>query len=405
MDDLDFIKTTGNVSNTERLLVHRYTILENFVNRLKINYPGIWKLLGETCARGAALAYSHKLNNITSRGGEVNKFGANFAVHLESFPSTLELTYLPDFARLEWLRSVSAEAKNEITIAPDKLAKMNPDKLEKYQLIFNSSLSNFAAVYVFSLLVLFMRIWIAKIFWYSGLTKISSFDSTIYLFEYEYKVPLISPEIAAYLATTIELSMPSFLVLGLFSRLACLPLIAMTLVIQLTYLELPEHLYWLFLLSTVLLYGPAQATEQSTTNVSTTNSAVSAAPTPEIIKEVRITDSWARKSISPNNNSAAYMKISNPTDKDIVIIGASASETANNVELHKSFVDEKGVSRMTSIDKIVVPAKTDIELAPGAIHVMLFDLKKSLNTGDKFNIEVKIEGKTPIVVQTEVKYY
>ena len=138
MDDLDFIKTTGNVSNTERLLVHRYTILENFVNRLKINYPGIWKLLGETCARGAALAYSHKLTNITSRG-EVNKFGANFAVHLESFPSTLELTYLPDFARLEWLRSVSAEAKNEITIAPDKLAKMNPDKLEKYQLIFNSS--------------------------------------------------------------------------------------------------------------------------------------------------------------------------------------------------------------------------------------------------------------------------
>jgi hypothetical protein len=138
MDDLDFIKTTGNVSNTERLLVHRYTILENFVNRLKINYPGIWKLLGENCARGAALAYSHKLTNITSRG-EVNKFGANFAVHLESFPSTLELTYLPDFARLEWLRSVSAEAKNEITIAPDKLAKMNPDKLEKYQLIFNSS--------------------------------------------------------------------------------------------------------------------------------------------------------------------------------------------------------------------------------------------------------------------------
>ncbi len=134
MDDLDFIKTTGNVSNTERLLVHRYTILENFVNRLKINYPGIWKLLGEHCARGAALAYSHKLTNITSRG-EVNKFGANFAVHLESFPSTLELTYLPDFARLEWLRSVSAEAKNEITIAPDKLAKMNHARLEKYQLI------------------------------------------------------------------------------------------------------------------------------------------------------------------------------------------------------------------------------------------------------------------------------
>lgn len=121
------------------------------------------------------------------------------------------------------------------------------------------------------------------------------------------------------------------------------------------------------------------------------------------IKEVTITESWARKSMSPNNNSAAYMKISNNTDKDVVIIGASASEIANNVELHKSFVDDKGISRMTSIDKIVVPAKTDIELQPGAIHIMLFDLKKALNTGDKFNIEVKIEGSKPLIVQTEVK--
>ncbi|MFK7967562.1 MAG: DoxX family protein [Rickettsiaceae bacterium] len=116
-------------------------------------------------------------------------------------------------------------------------------------------LSNFASNYIFSLLVLFIRIWMARVFWYSGLTKISSFDSTIYLFEYEYKVPVIPPEIAAYLATITELSMPVFLILGLFSRLACLPLIAMTLVIQFTYLELVEHLYWLFLLSTILLYG------------------------------------------------------------------------------------------------------------------------------------------------------
>lgn len=119
-------------------------------------------------------------------------------------------------------------------------------------------LSHFASVYIFSLLVLLIRIWMAKIFWYSGLTKISSFNSTIYLFKYEYKVPFISPEIAAYMATTIELSVPSFLVIGLFSRLACLPLIVMTLVIQFTYLQLVEHLYWLFLLCTVLFYGPGR---------------------------------------------------------------------------------------------------------------------------------------------------
>lgn len=138
IDDFDFIKTNGNISNKERLLVHQYTILENFINSLKINYPGIWKLLGEDCARGVALAYSHKLSNITSRG-KINEFGVNFADHLASFPSTSELTYLPDFAKLEWLRSISADAKNETTIAPDELLKISPDKLEKYKLIFNSS--------------------------------------------------------------------------------------------------------------------------------------------------------------------------------------------------------------------------------------------------------------------------
>lgn len=132
-----------------------------------------------------------------------------------------------------------------------------------------------------------------------------------------------------------------------------------------------------------------------------------AAPTvsaPELTQTIQVTYAWARKSLSPNNNSAAYMKINNPTDKDIVIIGASASDTANNVELHKSFVDEKGVSRMSTIDKIVIPAKTTVELAPSATHIMLFDLKKNLNAGDKFNIELKIEGEIKsIIVETEVK--
>jgi putative oxidoreductase len=54
------------------------------------------------------------------------------------------------------------------------------------------------------LLVLGMRIWMARIFWYSGLTKISSWQGTVFLFKNEYKVPVIPPEIAAYMATTFE---------------------------------------------------------------------------------------------------------------------------------------------------------------------------------------------------------
>ncbi|GAB4163856.1 MAG: hypothetical protein Tsb006_3210 [Rickettsiaceae bacterium] len=118
---------------------------------------------------------------------------------------------------------------------------------------------------------------------------------------------------------------------------------------------------------------------------------------------LQITDVWARKSMAPNNNSAAYMKISNPTKQQITIIGASASMVANNVELHKSFVDEKGVSRMTSVDKIIVPAESAVELAPGGLHVMLFDLKRNLSEGDKFKITIKVEEMEPIIVESIVK--
>ena len=153
-------------------------------------------------------------------------------------------------------------------------------------------------------------------------------------------------------------------------------------------------------LSIFVTASNASATEQNTT----TPNATSQVFTPSKSEEgLVITDDWASQSIPSNNNSAAYMKISNNTDKDIVIIGAAASETANNVELHESFVDEKGISRMRSVDRIVVPARTGIEMVPGATHIMLFDLKKALNAGNKFNIEVKIEGSKPLIVNAEVK--
>lgn len=118
---------------------------------------------------------------------------------------------------------------------------------------------------------------------------------------------------------------------------------------------------------------------------------------------LEVTNAWARSSLSSNNNSAAYMAINNPTNKQITILGASAADVANNVELHKSFVDEKGVSRMTSIDKIVVPAKSSISLAPGGIHIMLFELKRKLNVGDSFKIVLALEDMDAITVDAQVK--
>jgi len=146
-----------------------------------------------------------------------------------------------------------------------------------------------------------------------------------------------------------------------------------------------------------LFISPAYAAE-STEKASSEEEAVE-----EVKTSLEISNVWARKSMSPNNNSAAYMKVSNPTKQQITIIGASAIAIANNVELHESFVDDKGISRMTSIDKIVVPAESEIQLKPGGMHIMLFDLKRSLSTGDKFTIEIKIDGMDMISVESSVE--
>ena len=110
--------------------------------------------------------------------------------------------------------------------------------------------------YVKPLFALFVRLWIARIFWYSGMAKISDWNSTLELFKNEYKVPDISPIFAAYLSAGFELVCSALLVIGFMSRLAVLPLIAMSLVIHSTYDASVEPLYWAILLGVIFCYGP-----------------------------------------------------------------------------------------------------------------------------------------------------
>ena len=102
------------------------------------------------------------------------------------------------------------------------------------------------------------RFSIASVFWHSGMTKIASWDTTIALFRDEYGVPILPPELAASLAATVELTCPVLLVLGLATRLATLPMIGMTFVIEVfVYPEQwIEHLMWASILVLILTRGP-----------------------------------------------------------------------------------------------------------------------------------------------------
>lgn len=71
---------------------------------------------------------------------------------------------------------------------------------------------------------LLLKLWVANVFFKSGLTKIESFGTTLMLFSDEYSVPLLSPVLAAYLGTAIELIFPVLLVIGLAGRFSAVTL-------------------------------------------------------------------------------------------------------------------------------------------------------------------------------------
>jgi putative oxidoreductase len=111
------------------------------------------------------------------------------------------------------------------------------------------------------LLAAIARLSIASLFLQSGRTKVDGWlhvsDSAIELFRVEYKLPLVSPELAAHMAAYAEHLFPVLLVLGVFTRASALALLGMTAVIEIfVYPDAwPTHLSWAGLLLYLVARG------------------------------------------------------------------------------------------------------------------------------------------------------
>jgi putative oxidoreductase len=128
-----------------------------------------------------------------------------------------------------------------------------------------------------SLIAFVARFSIAAVFWKSGQTKVEGFaidliegtfelgmprlaDSTIPLFQSEYHVPLLSPELAAHMAAFAEHFFPVLILLGFATRFSALALLGMTLTIQ-TFVypdAYPTHGTWVAILLYLMATGPGK---------------------------------------------------------------------------------------------------------------------------------------------------
>ena len=108
-----------------------------------------------------------------------------------------------------------------------------------------------------------IRLYVANVFWKSGVNKYQSWDTTVFLFEHEYSVPFLSPNTAALLGTATELIFPVLLVLGLFGRFSAFVLFVFNIVAVISYPSLNDagivqHTLWGLLLLALVVHGPGK---------------------------------------------------------------------------------------------------------------------------------------------------
>ncbi len=124
--------------------------------------------------------------------------------------------------------------------------------------IYQSAIKYFD--YPQQLALLLARVYVSWVFFASGLTKIDDWETTLFLFEYEYQVPIISPSLAAILGTGGELILPVLLAFGLFSRLSAVGLSIVNIVAVISLEEISPaafsgHVIWGLLLGLNILWG------------------------------------------------------------------------------------------------------------------------------------------------------
>jgi putative oxidoreductase len=114
--------------------------------------------------------------------------------------------------------------------------------------------------YFFPIADIVARLYIARVFFLSGLSKIQDWETTMYLFEEEYKVPLLSPTLAAIGGTAGELILPVLLAIGLFTPLSAFGLFLLNIVAFVSYYEVlidlqaawTDHLQWGIILALLM---------------------------------------------------------------------------------------------------------------------------------------------------------
>lgn len=116
--------------------------------------------------------------------------------------------------------------------------------------------------------------------------------------------------------------------------------------------------------------------------------------------EISITKAWAR-SAAAGDNGAVYFMVENPTSQEDSLVNVY-SQVADAAEVHVSKISENGVVSMEPQEIVHVAPDSQVEFAPGGLHVMLIRLNRDLLEGDVVELTLEFERAGEIAIMATV---
>ncbi len=116
--------------------------------------------------------------------------------------------------------------------------------------------------------------------------------------------------------------------------------------------------------------------------------------------EVQVTDATVRELLPGRSMTAGYFSIKNNTQLAAELIAASSPQFGS-VELHQH-LHKDGMMKMEQVSSVLIPAGEQVDFKPGGLHLMLFDAKTTVTTGNQIQLNLTFKDGKSIQVQASV---
>ncbi|MEE4659861.1 MAG: copper chaperone PCu(A)C [Halieaceae bacterium] len=114
-----------------------------------------------------------------------------------------------------------------------------------------------------------------------------------------------------------------------------------------------------------------------------------------------VVEAWMRAMPPGQPTAAAYLLLRNDSTAARRVVGARSGQ-AQRVEFHES-VETAGRWRMRQLDSLTVPAQGELAMQPGGVHLMLFDVERSLQEGDSLDLVLEMDNGAELSVVVDVR--